>query len=374
MSYQIITFISIVQAVILFGHWVVYKTVTRLFNLEGAGLLLPFKITMAILSVSFLLASLFAFRFNNLFTRILYTISASWMGILWFLFLASILVSIILIFERILTGNFPVIQISRAVLALGLLIGIYGLIHASIFKVTEISVSLPNLPASWQGRRAVWISDIHLGQVRNISYSQRLADKVKSLNPDILFIGGDLYDGVAIDANKVITPIAAIKPAMGSYFISGNHEEFSTDGKFIKAVKNSGITVLDNRLVNIENLQIIGVDYHQSAGRENYKKILAGIGLNKSLPSILLKHAPFNLDVAEQAGISMEISGHTHRAQVFPLMYLTHKIYQGYDYGLKYFGKMLVFTSDGVGTWGPVSRVGTNSEIVVVTFKNLYEK
>ena len=95
---------------------------------------------------------------------------------------------------------------------------------------------------------------------------------------------------------------------------------------------------------------------------------MENLNIDKNQPSILLKHQPLQLDIAEQAGISMQISGHTHKAQVFPLNISTHFIFKGYDYGLKFLHKMLVYTSSGVGTWGPPLRVGSDSEIVVFTF------
>jgi len=86
-------------------------------------------------------------------------------------------------------------------------------------------------------------------------------------------------------------------------------------------------------------------------------------------PSILLKHAPLNLRVAREQGISLQLSGHTHQGQVLLFRLITSKVYQGYDYGLKWFGDLLVYTSSGAGTWGPPMRIDTKPEIVVITFK-----
>ena len=89
---------------------------------------------------------------------------------------------------------------------------------------------------------------------------------------------------------------------------------------------------------------------------------------DQTKPNILLKHEPSDLAVAEAAGISLDLSGHTHHGQIFPLMFFTWQIYKGFDYGLRHLGAMQVFTSSGVGTWGPPLRLGTNSEIVAIEF------
>jgi hypothetical protein len=96
---------------------------------------------------------------------------------------------------------------------------------------------------------------------------------------------------------------------------------------------------------------------------------LAKIGIDVNRPSVLLKHIPDHLSAVEKAGVSLQLSGHTHLAQVWPLMYITRKVFKGYDYGLKKIGKMQIYTSCGVGTWGPPLRVFTKSEIVKIIFE-----
>jgi len=96
--------------------------------------------------------------------------------------------------------------------------------------------------------------------------------------------------------------------------------------------------------------------------------ILKRIGIDRSKTSILLKHAPFDLEVGREEGITLQFSGHTHRGQVLLFRFITARVYQGYDYGLKRFGDLLIYTSSGAGTWGPPMRIDTIPEIVVFTF------
>jgi predicted MPP superfamily phosphohydrolase len=212
------------------------------------------------------------------------------------------------------------------------------------------------------------VSDTHLGQVRNDGFAQKIATMVQNLRPDIVFIGGDLYDGEAVDLDKVIEPFSRISVPNGIYFITGNHEEFYDNTPYLEAVRRAGIRVLYNEKVDLDGLQIIGVDYKDSRREEQFRTILQKMGIDRQKPSILLKHVPLHLQVAKEQGISLQLSGHTHQGQVFLFRFITSQVYQGYDYGLKWFGDLLVYTSSGAGTWGPPMRLDTRPEIVVITF------
>jgi len=168
--------------------------------------------------------------------------------------------------------------------------------------------------------------------------------------------------------DKTIEPFSKVSAPYGTYFITGNHEEFSDNAPYLRAVRRVGIHVLNNEKVDLDGLQIIGVDYRDSRREEQFRTILQRMGIDPHKPSILLKHAPLNLRVAREQGISLQLSGHTHQGQVFLFRFITSRVYQGYDYGLKWFGDLLVYTSSGAGTWGPPMRIDTKPEIVVITF------
>ncbi len=169
-----------------------------------------------------------------------------------------------------------------------------------------------------------------------------------------------------MNLNLMIEPFSRLSAPYGTYFITGNHEEFSDNTPYLQAVRRAGIRVLYNEKVELDGLQIVGVDYRDSRNEYQFKTILQKIGIDRRKPSILLKHAPLDLKVAKEAGISLQLSGHTHQGQVLLFQLITSRVYQGYDYGLKWFGNLLVYTSSGAGTWGPPMRVDTKPEIVVI--------
>ncbi|OGZ33114.1 MAG: hypothetical protein A2174_01100 [Candidatus Portnoybacteria bacterium RBG_13_41_18] len=375
----LIFFVILAFTILIAAHWFLFKTVTRFFGLQNPNLILKLKIVFGILSVIFVLASLTIMFLNNFLSRGLYIFASSWLGFAYFFLLASFLIWIIFGITKIFSIqlNFP--YIAGLIFGLAFLAGVYGIVNANNLRVKIIDVTLPNLPIYWQDKTAVWISDMHLGQVWNFQTAQRLAQKIQALNPDIVFIGGDLYDGVKADLDKLAKPFAKINAVKGIYFITGNHEEFGDKTPYIEAVKNTGIKVLNNELVNVDGLQIIGVDDRDSNNRDTFQKILDGLNINKQQPSILLKHTPFYIDVAQNAGVSLQLSGHTHEGQLFLFKYITQAVYKGFDFGLKKAGSprlrvgeagnLIVYTSSGALTWGPPMRVDTQPEIVVVKFE-----
>jgi predicted MPP superfamily phosphohydrolase len=96
---------------------------------------------------------------------------------------------------------------------------------------------------------------------------------------------------------------------------------------------------------------------------------LDGLHIDRSVASILISHVPSHLSIAEQAGIGLQLSGHTHGGQFVPFTWVTARIFRRFVHGLNPFGAMQVYTSYGAGTWGPPMRVGTIPEVVLLTFK-----
>jgi hypothetical protein len=247
--------------------------------------------------------------------------------------------------------------------------GLYGVFNAGLTRITRTTVQLANLPAAWKGRRAALISDLHLGHVRNGSFLRRMVAKILKEAPDAIFIAGDLYDGTAIDAHQAAEPLSKLVAAHGVYFVAGNHEQFGDDSKYMHAISAAGVRVLRNEKVEVDGLQIVGVPYRNATQNGHLASALNDIHLDRNRASILLIHAPDHPETAEAAGVSLQLSGHTHLGQFLPWSWIARRIYRQFVYGLSRIGKMQVFTSSGAGTWGPPLRLGSNPEIVVLEFQ-----
>lgn len=156
---RFVLFIGIVQSILLVGHWFLYRTLVRFFGLGNPSVLLTMRVVMALLSISLVATSFLAFRYSNLLVRCLYTGAASWLGILYFLLLATLLAWILYGMAELF--HFPLDRktLIEILIGMALLASLYGFINAGIVRITRISVQLPGLSNSWKGKTAVWVSD-----------------------------------------------------------------------------------------------------------------------------------------------------------------------------------------------------------------------
>ena len=370
MRNRLAVFIVIVETVILLTHFFLYET--WMFSSPAGQVASPatwIKLVFGLLSVSFVLASLLAYRYTNAPLRAFYRVAAVWLGLLTFLVLAMISSWTIFGVARLagLTVNFH--RIVEWLYAGAVLAGISGVVNASWTRITRTTVRLANLPDAWRGRTAALISDLHLGHVRNGNFLRRMVAKILREEPDAIFIAGDLYDGTAIDAGLAAQPLSRLKAPHGVYFVAGNHEQFGDDSKYLRAVEDAGVRVLTKEKVEADGLQIIGVSYRNATQDGHLASALHEVQLDRERASILLTHAPDYPEVAEAAGVSLQLSGHTHLGQFLPWTWFARRIYRQFVYGLSRIGKMQVFTSSGAGTWGPPLRLGSNPEIVMLEFQ-----
>lgn len=246
---------------------------------------------------------------------------------------------------------------------------LYGLMNAAWLRVTQVTVSLPNLPPAWEGRTAALVTDMHLGNIHGIGFARRIVSRLAKLNPDAVFIAGDLFDGAVIDHALAASPWSKLVTPLGIYFVTGNHDEFFYRTAVLSAVRSAGIRVLDNVMIDLKGIQVVGVHDADASDPLRFREILARARVDREKPSILLSHQPANLAIAEEAGISLQLSGHTHAGQFWPWSALVRRMYGPFAYGLSRFRGLLMLTSSGTGTWGPPLRIGTRAEIVRITFR-----
>ncbi|MDA8174876.1 MAG: metallophosphoesterase [Nitrospiraceae bacterium] len=365
---------SLIQIIIVLAHLLVYKAAFRFVALPARGLFpVVFRAFFFVLPFSFLAASSLAYGHNSLFTRVFYTAAAMWLGYLIYFFFAALFLYLLLGLAKLSILPFrPAAPLWGIVLfSVAFVAGSLGIANARAIRVTRLSVQLPGMPAQWIGRKAVWVSDLHLGQLLGQGFSTGIADRINRLVPDIVFLGGDIWDGLAAPSRELIDPLARIKAPLGIYIITGNHEEFSraATAAYMKIAQESGIHNLDGKKIELDGVQLLGLGYMESSGQKKFGAALARLGPDRGMPSILLKHSPADFAVSEDAGITLQLSGHTHHGQVFPVNLITPLVYNGYDSGFKKERGTVFYTSSGAGTWGPPLRLGTRPEIVLIQFR-----
>ncbi len=368
MRSRIVVFIAIIQTVLFLAHWFLYETWGFFWGVPAASKPSPIAIALALLSISFVLASLLAWRSSHFVVRVLYTLSAAWLGTLSFCFLAAIFCWTSYGGARVLGLHPDRQELVVVFFGLALLASLYGMVNAAWTRVRRVSVKLPNLPASWRGRVAALVTDTHLGHVRGSRFMLRIVTTLTRLRPDIVFIAGDMYDGTVARVRELAQPWARLAAPLGAFFVLGNHEQFSDSAKYLDAVEHSGVRVLNNEKVTVDGLQIVGVHYSDSTNDEHFRSVLRQAQVDRDRASILLTHAPDRLQIAEEEGFSLQLSGHTHGGQFFPFTWITSRIYGKFVYGLQRLGNLIVYVSYGAGTWGPPLRLGTTPEIVLIQF------
>ena len=362
--------IVIMQAILFLGHWLLYGTWTSFWRLSPSvdqGI----AVALFTLSVTFTVSSVLSFRYSNAFVAAFYRLAAVWLGFLNFFVWAALICWAADGFLRLMLPRTALeVRPWIAFLLFGIagLVSLCGLVNARLIRERQVTVKLPGLPASWRGRRALLISDLHLGNVNGAGFARRIARLAKKLDPSILFIAGDLYDGSLADAERLARPLFELEPPLGIYFTEGNHEDYGDAAGYRTALRDGGIRVLHSEVVDVEGVKVIGIPYADSVYPMHFATFLEGLQLDPGQPSILLNHVPNRLPITEKAGVSLQLSGHTHGGQIFPFTWFTQRAFGEFTYGLQRFGNLQVLTSSGAGTWGPPMRVGTEPEVVLITF------
>jgi hypothetical protein len=236
-------------------------------------------------------------------------------------------------------------------------------------QVVELEINTGNSNSNTRDLTIVAASDLHLGNVIRKNRLAKWVELINSQKPDIILLAGDLFDHSykAIVSQNMDQELSKLQAPQGVYAITGNHEYYTGIDRVLDFLKRSGISVLRDQWVTIDDrLLIIGRDDMTSRSR----KLLATLmdSVPHHLPAIVLDHQPQAMVESIQQGIDLHISGHTHNGQIFPYNLLVSMIYQQ-GYGYRKTGKTHIYVSSGLGLWGAPIRLGTQSEIVKIKLK-----
>lgn len=314
------------------------------------------------------IASLFLAHWrDDVLTRVFYFCATLWLGVGLTLLMALTLAWIAWGGVHVLGGGANRQWLGIAAVALTALYSAYGIWNAYHPRLVHCSVRIKNLPPVWQGRTLVQISDVHLGCVLGASFLARVVAKVNAQNPAMVLITGDLFDGADGKLEQMAAPLNQLVAPQGIYFVTGNHETYLGVRRSFEALRGTPAKILDNQMAVVEGLQVVGISYPERGRAEGFAQKMAGVqGFNPSVASILLYHSPDQIAAAKAAGINLQLSGHVHQGQLFPLQFATRLIYGKFHHGLHSEGDYTIYTSSGTGLWGPTMRTGNHPEIVVI--------
>ncbi|MGZ7095822.1 MAG: metallophosphoesterase [Methanobacterium sp.] len=349
---QLSLFISVIFMVFLALNYFIFFTMGNLLSLSNNVI----YYLIFLFALSYPAAAVLERTVSHVLTRAFYTFSSAWMGI-------SIFIVIILIGYEILNLIFyvPPFIAGISIIALASILSAYSILNSIPLEIKNVEITIPTLK---RNMNVVQLSDIHIGSVRNSGFMKKIAQKTNELNPDIVLITGDTVDGSAKLHPNMFNAIENIKAPV--FLVIGNHEVYEGLENVLRVLKTLNINILRNEIIEIQDIQIIGVDY--SYQRNHLKNVLSKLKIDKSKPSILMYHVPNDLEIANEAGIDLQISGHTHKGQMFPINFLG-RLFFTYFNGLYNYNDTKLYVSQGTGTWGPPMRFGSKNEITLIKLK-----
>ncbi len=392
MILKVILFLSFILAIMVGAHLLVYKSLVNYLGITHAIARVTLLVGLIFLAISFM-ASFFLLRWReNLFTVGFYTFSATWTGFFINILLAAGLSWLCIAILRIAGQSSNTRFIAAAWFLLAVLYSTYGVWNALHPRIKNITVPIENLPDQWKNKSIVQLSDLHLGHIHGKRFLKNIIAKVEMIKPEVILITGDLFDGMDASINDFTMPLNQLSASQGVFFVTGNHETYVGLKRALHVLSQTKIRIIHNEVIDVDGLEIIGISYPGI----NQKSAIRGLekgGKNPSqrAPRILLFHTPTRIYLKEedefeqhfstywvpdttfkshkQLGVTLQLSGHSHAGQIFPFGLLTRLIYKGYDYGLHREGEFNIYTTSGVGTWGPPMRTGNAPEIVVIRLK-----
>ena len=326
----------------------------------------PVKIVIVLLMFAALCCMVLQFKSNSLplgMATVMYEIGNSWLVIAFYLLMAFLVLDIGRLIHLVpaswLRDN-GITSLTLTGLMLVTFIG--GNIHYHNKQRQEIK--LTTTKDLVRPLKIVMLSDLHAGFHNRRTEVGRWVDMINAEQADLILIAGDMIDGnvrpllaqgTAEELKRLNAPTLACL---------GNHEYITGIDKSLDLLNETGIGILRDSAITIDNVTIVGRDDRSNRLRKSVKQLMQGADSDNY--TILLDHQPYHLEEAEQAGVDLQLSGHTHRGQVWPLSWVTKKMYEC-DYGQYRRGKTDYYVSSGMGIWGGKFRIGTDSEYAVIT-------
>jgi len=386
MVVRLILLIATVLGLLVGGHYLIYHSAVRAFALEPGTLRKVMLGLVFFLSASFPLGILLVKTGQNWFSGGFFVLAALWMGLFFNLLLAAGLGWLVALGVKLAGVKLDPRWIFIGAASLALLFTAWGVWRARHPEVRRIEVVVEGLPEGWRGRKVVHLSDLHLGHTNGVGFMRDVVRQVNGLEPDLVVVTGDLFDGMGGDFEGCVPVIDGLEAKHGVFFVAGNHEVYSESGPI---VAKTGLRVLDSEVLEVEGLQIAGVAYPGLSSEADLEKFKSELKTDR--PSILLFHTPTDIisrgegraaqqfstywapDTAcalnRELGVDLQLSGHSHAGQIFPLGLLSSLLYNGRDRGLHRDGSFNLFVSTGTGTFGPPMRTSGRSEIVEIILR-----
>ncbi|MGQ0574243.1 MAG: metallophosphoesterase [Pseudonocardia sp.] len=371
-------FVSIVLAVLALMHAYVYlRAVHAVFPGRRARRIGA----AALVGLGLVVVATFVTRRASGVPAVLPYVGYTWLGVLLYLVLLLGIGELVRLVARAVRGRVDVerrrflsgvIAGTAAVGAVGT-IG-YGTVAARQLRVERREVPLDRLDPAFDGFTIAAVSDVHLGPFTDGADLAAIVARINEAAPDAVAVVGDLVDGGVAELGAAAAPLRDL--AAPTYFVTGNHEYFSDAADWVEFLPTLGVQVLRNEHVEIRRgaavLCLAGCDDRTAATSgvpgHGYDLDAALRGRDPAAPVVLLCHQPVLVDRAVRSGVDLQISGHTHGGQLWPITHVA-LLDQPVLSGLVRVGGTWLYVTRGTGFWGPPARVGSPPEITVLTLR-----
>ena len=392
MTPRLAIFLTSIVLIIFSMHWFFFRSIISFFNITRLLHKIPLYGAMVILTAIVISGFIAARTWDAGWVNWHYRFAGAWLGFLVHLVLASAAIWVVAMAVHLARVPVERSAIAALFLVAACIYSTYGIFNAFSPRIREIPVYLDHVPAAWENSKIVHLTDIHLGRVHGRTFAEKLVSRVNRIEPDLVVITGDIFDGMGGRWHGHLAPILdGLNAEHGVLYVCGNHEKYIGRDQTVGMLDQTSMTRIHNKMIEIDGLEIVGVSYPGIHGVEEIKGLPDG-GEKTETARILLFHTPTSIisdGDADRVGrhfstywmpdtsfywnkkinIDLQLSGHTHHGQIFPFNLLTRVLYKGFDYGLNQSGDFFIYTSSGAGTWGPPMRTATISEIALIRLK-----
>lgn len=358
------------------GHYYLYTWLKRLIIFSPRRRFL-LKITLGGLPFFFPLARFLARYDFNFFTYSIAFFSSLWIGFFFYFLLLALARDLLAVFFMLAKQKYffgPRMGRRQVAVVIGAVLIINGVsfYEARQISITSIEIPLRGLPKELDGLKVVQISDVHFGMINGQEKLTQIVKMVNNLSPDIVVITGDLVDESIAHMEEMANPLSQLHPSSGVWAVMGNHEFYAGVERVVEIMKRAQVKVLRNeRDILPGGLQILGID--DPAGTKRIGNPVPEVGdlfstLNPDKPSIFLCHQPIYFAEAAAHSVGLQLSGHTHGGQLFPII-LISRLFYPLTPGLHKEKDSYLYVSRGVGTWGPPLRLASPPELVLIKLR-----
>lgn len=355
--------------IIIVSEYIAYASLHHVELIKSTKLEMTLMVLGVILPVLFIISMIYGYKNYSSFNSAINTVSSIWLGLVFYIFISSLIIFILIMVNHYFGLNIPIRNITYILIVLTISILIYGIINASKPKIVTWEISSSQLSKDWYNKKIILISDIHLGNIRTDKFLRKIINSISKEKPDLVVISGDLIDGPSIPYSKWLSEFSKISPEYGILYVEGNHEKYNQEYDKFKSQIPSYIENITNKKIIKNNTQFIGLDYKENNNKEDIYDQLDILNYEPSKSSIILMHDPKDTKKLAEKNVSLVLSGHTHSGQFFPFTIAVNKLYKTYSHNISYTKNTASVTSSGVGTSIIPIRIGTKPEIVILNIK-----